>query len=189
MVKYLEVDEDLKNGYKLADILSTTCYVDGDEMIHEEFCRKIALTMKQNQSNLSNVQQQLAEDLKNFDLIQNFQLLLVAPNANIKRIIYRSITLFIPALGRLHDVDKNSYFDIIDEFQRRHEISDVTAHKMSHAVAVACHIRIFRYMFKNRQDDVVDQKLDLFAIKKTLKELTQIVNKRCLVKCLATAYV
>ena len=33
MVKYLDADEDMKNGYTLADILTRTCYVDGDEMI------------------------------------------------------------------------------------------------------------------------------------------------------------
>ena len=72
-------------------------------------------------------------------------------NVNIKRIIYRSITLFISALGCMQDVDENSCFhcfDIIEELQRRHKINDGSAHRLSHVVAVACHIRLFRYMSK-----------------------------------------
>ena len=53
--------------------------------------------------------------------------------------------MFISALAHLHDVHEHSCFDMLDKFQRRHEISDVSAHKLSHVVAVACLIRLFRH--------------------------------------------
>ena len=189
MVKYLDTDEDLKNGYKLADILTRTCYVEGDEMIYDEFCQKVALTLKQDQNNFSNTMKQVDEDFANFAMLKNFGAFLFSTNINIKRIIYRSITLFLSALGRLYNVDENSCFDIIDEFQRKHYVNDITAHKLSHAVAIACHIRLFRYTFKQRQDDTIDKEHETFGVKEKLKELTKAVNNCCLVKCLSTGYI
>ena len=189
MVKYLDADEDLKNGYKLADILTRTCYVDGDETIYDEFCQKVKSTLKQNQSYFSNMKKELDEDLANFDVVRNFGLFVTTTNINIKRIIYRSITLFISALGRMHDVDEHSCFNIIDRLHRRQEINDLSAHRLSHAVAVACHVRLFQYMSKQRQDDTIDKEYEVLGVKEKFTELTKAVHKCCLVKCLATGYV
>ena len=188
MVKYLDSDEDLKNGYKLSDILTRTCYVDGDEMIYDEFCRRVKSTLKRNQSNLINVRSQLDEDLKNFELWKNaattFEL---ERTVDVKRVIYRSITLFISALGRLNDVDENSCFEIIDKFQSRQEINDVSAHRLSHSVAVACHIRLLHYMAKKSHDDIIDRTHSYDPIKLKIADFSRAVNKRCLINCLATA--
>jgi len=45
MMKYLDVDEDLKNGYKLADILSKTCFVAGNKDVYELFVNKQQKTL------------------------------------------------------------------------------------------------------------------------------------------------
>ena len=66
MVKYLDEDENLKNGYKLADILTRTCCVDGDEITHDDFCQKVNLTPKQKASDISLIKTQVNEDLANF---------------------------------------------------------------------------------------------------------------------------
>ena len=189
MVKYLDADEDLKNGYKLADILTRTCYVDGNETIYDEFCQKVKSTLKQNQSYFSNMKKELDEDLANFDLVQNFSMFMVTTNINIKRIIYRSITLFISALGRMHDVDEDSCFDINDEFQRRQEVDEVSVHRLSHAVAVACHIRLFQCTSKQRQDDMIHKEYELLGAKTKLEKLMKAMDKYSLVKCLATGCV
>ena len=189
MVKFLDEEEDLKNGYKLADILTRTCYVDGDEMIYNEFCQKVKSTLKHNQSNLLNVKKQLAEDLRNYDASDNFQMFAISQSTsiNIKRIFYRSITLFVSALGRLHDIDKNSCFDIIDDIHRRHEINDVSANRLLHAVAVACHVRLFHYMSKNGQDDAIYRQEEPGTAVKLTNTIKTAVNIQWLPKCLATA--
>ena len=189
MVKYLEVDEDLKNGYKLADILTRTCYVDGDEMIYDEFCQQSKTTLKENQNSLNEIRKHLNEDLANLNIKDNISKFLRKTNMSIKRIIYRSITLFISALGRLHDVDEHSCFDIIDEFQRRHEINDVSAHRLSHSVAVACHVRLYHYMSKKQQDDSVFKQSEKIGVEAKIKELKKAVSKTCLVNCIATSFI
>ena len=190
MVKYLEVEVDLKNGYKLGDILTKTCYVDGSETIYGEFCGKVKAILQQNQNNpisRSNLREQLDDDLLSFDVGDNFQRFMTVTDVNIKRTIYRSITLFMCALGRLHGVDKNSSFEIIDEFQRKQVISEVSAHRLSHAVAVVCHIRLFHYMAKKKQDDTIYRESDIIDGRAKLEELTRAVSRGCLIKCLATA--
>ena len=37
MLEYLTSDTDLKNGYHLADILTKTCFVYGNQIIFEQF--------------------------------------------------------------------------------------------------------------------------------------------------------
>ena len=187
MVKYLDATEDLKNGYKLGDILTRTCYVDGSEVIYNEFRQRVVSTLKESPNSLSSIRKQLDEDLANFSVGENLILFKATSKINLKKVFYRSITLFISALGRLNDVDENSSFDIINEFQNRGTINEESAQALSHAVAVACHIRLFHYMQKERQQDTIKNKtLDL---KKKLEKLTKATNCSCLIKCLATAYI
>ena len=189
MVKYVEADEDLKNGYKLGDMLTRTCYVDGDETIYDEFCRKRKETLKQNPSIITNVTTTLKEDLTNFDLPGSMTSFTQTRSIDIKRVIYRSITLFISALGRLHDVDEISNFDIIDEFLRREVISEDSADKLSHAVAVACHIRLSYYVSKKRQDDTIYKEDEVSLGKKKIEEISNVVNSGCLVKCIVAGMI
>ena len=190
MVKYLEVDEDLKNGYKLGDMLTSTCFIEGDELVYDGFCQKRKETLKENPTNISNIKATLEEDLENLDVGVNFYLFRTSSNINIKRVIYRSITLFMSALGRLHDVDVKSSFEIIDEFHLRHVINDHSAQRLSHSVAVACHMRLFHYMSRNKQDDTIHKDTTVaYDGKDKLEELTKSVSKRCLIKCLATAFI
>ena len=37
MLKYLSSEESLKNGYHLNEILTDTCFVDGDQIVYDEF--------------------------------------------------------------------------------------------------------------------------------------------------------
>ena len=42
MIKYLDGDKQLKEGYKLGDILTRTCFIEGDESVSNEFDEKVA---------------------------------------------------------------------------------------------------------------------------------------------------
>ena len=72
-----------------------------------------------------------------------------------KRVFYRSITLFVSALGRLNGIREHFSFGIIDELKRRNVIGKDEAQKLPLAMAVACHIRLVHYSHKNRQDDEI----------------------------------
>ena len=129
---------------------------------------------------------QLDEDLQKYDVALHLRHFSQTKRVNIKRVIYRSITLFVSALGRSYGVRKHSSFEIVDELKRRNLLSKAAAQKLSLAVAVACHIRLVYYSSKNRQDDII-YKEDEFEGRGKFQELTKIVNKIWLTTSLATA--
>ena len=188
MVNYLELKDDLKSGYKLGDLLTTTCFVEGDETIYQQFFYKIAQSLKRNSAmHQCNVKKQLEMDLKNFDLSDYLWIFFVTKHVNIKNVIYRSISLFISASGRLHGSNINSGFDIIENLFEKNLITKYVTNRLLFAMATACHIRLFQYMSKNRQDDSVWEENAVFGNEK-VKKLTQIISKDCLLLSMSTAY-
>ncbi|CAK8687870.1 unnamed protein product [Clavelina lepadiformis] len=156
MLEYLDKDEDLKNGYHLADILLKVCFVSGDENIHQRFAYGVKVALQSNKdSHHETLMRQLEEDLQNFHALKSLFALQETSQCNVKRVVYRSITLFISALGRLHSIDDGSSFAIIDQLKTKEVIDDVTAHLLSYAVAVSCEVRLSVYMKNERQDDYV----------------------------------
>jgi len=64
--------------------------------VYEEFTRKVVLHMKRNEATQKSITwKQLDEDLDNFDVDENLALFIVTCQIKIKKVIYRSITLFI----------------------------------------------------------------------------------------------
>ena len=187
MVKYLTTEEDLKNGYKLSEVLTQTCFVEGDEDVYGKFSNKAKQVIKEH-CGPSLLSRQLNEDLENFSLIKNLKNFMFKKSINIKRIVYRSMTLFISALARLYNVDAASSFEIINKLKSSQTISDEATKILSHAVAVACHIRLSHYMSTKQQDDNIYRENEYRGMEK-LKELTKFISQECLVKCLVTAFV
>jgi len=171
MVEFLEV-KDIKEGYRLGDLLTKTCFIDGEEIIYQQFSEQVqtALSKDAAEQHVS-VAKQLEENLDKFNLDNHLAVFTGDRNINIKQIVYRSITLFISASGRLHDIDKSSGFEIIDGLVRSEIISEFTAHKFSIAVAVACHIRLFYYNSKKKQEDKIYKEGEQGG-KEKLKEMT-----------------
>ena len=160
MLKYLSSDENLKNGYHLSDILTKTCFVYGDQSVYEQFERGIFDYMqKQTHKEITNeVKKQVDEDLNKFST--RFCLVnlknKVTDKLNIKEVVYRSLSLFIPALGRIHHISRNSCFDIIAELAKTSKISENAEHKLMFALAIACQTRLAVYMKEKCQKDEVN---------------------------------
>ena len=129
---------------------------------------------------------QLGDDLTKFDMATNLIKFPESKRVNIKQVIYRTITLFVSALGRSYGVRKHSSFEIIEELKRRNELSEWTARKLSLAVAVACNIRLVHYSSKNKQDDDIYKEQE-YGGREKFHELNKIVNKVWLIRCLAIA--
>ena len=138
------------------------------------------------QSGRYKVASQLEEDLNKFALTSNLLNFTMNKKLNIKRVIYRSITLFLSALGHSYGVQKHSSLEIIDELKRRNLLSKMAAQKLCLAVAVACHVRLVHYSSKNRQDDDIYEENE-FEGKEKFQQLTKIVNPMWLINSLATA--
>ena len=188
MVKYLAV-KDIKQGYKLGDLLTKTCFVGGDEDIYLQFSEKVKSTIRRNLGEqMANVRKQLTEDFEKFHAYQNLSMFRFNKSINIKREIYRGITLFLSALGRLQGFDSNSSFEIIQELQRKKLISNYVAQRLFHSVAVVCHVRLSYYMDNDRQQDDIHDESEIWG-KQKLQELTKIVSFYSLINCWTTASV
>ena len=161
MVKYLGCEEDLKNGYHLAELLSKICFVSGSKSVFDDFNLAVVNQLRENRTNLGyfeRIQQTIIEDQQKFDLQFNMSKLLSDGLFDVKTIMYRSITIFVSALGRIHGITSSSCFSIIEELENNLLISNIDKHKLQYAVAVACEIRLKLYMKKKRQCNILENK-------------------------------
>ena len=187
MLKYLSSEEDLKNGYHLADILTNTCFVFGNEDIFVQFKNGVKnyLNSKSKQARIDEVKQQVSEDLNKF--CTRFKLSKLKPfdTINIKQLVYRSSTLFITALARIHNISKNSCFGIIQKMTDKSIISQQTSDKLAFAIAIACEMRLRVYMEKKSQ---CDNAFDLYEYDKDIKKFLNIVGVKNTVNYFQIAY-
>ena len=163
MLEYLSSEADLKNGYHLADILTKTCFVFGNDDIFKQFENGVInfRSKKSKEENISDVIEQVKSDLTSFSIRSRLSKLKSNDKINIKHLVYRSVTIFIIALARINNINKNSCFDIIESMAVQSKITKNTAHKLQFSVAIACEIRLRVYMEKNSQcDNVFDLKQD-----------------------------
>ncbi|CAK8673121.1 unnamed protein product [Clavelina lepadiformis] len=190
MLTYLDKDEDLKNGYRISDVLMNTCQVYGDEQIYQQFSEGVRNVLQSDQpSHHDRLMQQLNEDLTNFDAFNSLSALSTDSKCNIKRLVYRTSTLFISALGRLNSIDDGPSFAIIDQLTNNNIIDDETAHLLSFAIAVSCQVRLKVYMEKEGQDDYVGEEQLYDAMdNKVFANLMDTVGERSMMDYFAIVY-
>jgi len=157
MLNFLSFEEDLKNGYHLADILTRTCFVFGNKKIFDCFQQGVEkyLNNKSKLEKIEEVKKQVNEDLERFSARFCLVKLKACDTINIKQLIYRSCTVFITALARIHDISENSCFDIISKMAIYEKITNTTKNKLLYAIAIACETRLRIYLKYKSQKDVV----------------------------------
>ncbi|XP_076823996.1 uncharacterized protein LOC143470037 [Clavelina lepadiformis] len=179
MVKYLDQEEIIKNGYKIHQVICTTTLIYGSHTIYGLYTDQVKSSLQNNkESNHDLLKQQLKEDLKNFDVFENLNNLFGSSKCNIKRVVYRSTSIFIAALGQLYSIDKVSSFAIIQQLHENKIINDETAHLLSYAVAVSCQVRLSWYMNKQSQDDYVGEDEVFHVTDNPYSKLTDIVGRK-----------
>ena len=185
MLEYLTSDADLKNGYHLADILTKTCFVFGNEDIFKQFvesARNYHATKSQTDT-INDITQQVKQDLNNFSTRFRLSKLKSQHTINIKQLVYRSTTIFISALARKHNISANSCFDIIDQMAKNKQMTQTTCEKLKFAIAVACEMRLRVYTKKNCQcDNAIDLKQD------GIETFVDIVGAACTISYFQIAY-
>ena len=187
MLKYLTTEEDIKNGYHLKDILTKVCYVYGNKVIFKKFQESIfnVLENQDKEEKVKEIKNQIIDDLESFTVSTNIFKLKSSTSINIKALFYRSITLFITALGRIHNICASSCFDIIKELAAEKRISEYAKHKLLFAVGLACEVRLKWYMKCKRQNDTIEYE----SKNKTAVELLlNLVGKPDLFTFFQTAY-
>ena len=161
MLNYLTSKESLKNGYHLADILTRTCFVYGNKKIFEQFLAgyQSYLKTKSQTEIIDDVANQVKDDLNSFSTRSLLTELMLKNKLNIKKLVYRSATIFIAALARIHSITANSSFDIVKEMVKKNKVTETTAKKLRCAIAIACEIRLRVYMDrKSQKNEIIDLK-------------------------------
>ena len=159
MLKYLCSEADLKNGYHLADILTKTCFVYGNQIIFKQFKdgTKNYLDKRSETDTINDIQKQVKDDLDKFSTRFRLTNLKLQTTINIKQFVYRSTTLFVSALATKHKISANSCFDLIEQIKNNTKITQNAAQKLNYAIAIACEMRLRVYMEKKSQcDNVID---------------------------------
>ena len=132
----------------MADILTKTCFVYGNENIFKQLVNGAQkLQYQKSQTDIiKEVHQQVKNQLNSYSTRLRLTDIKSQNTINIKRLVYQSTTIFIASLARLHNILDNSCFDIIDEMTQVKRITEYTAHKLQCAIAIACEIRLRVYM-------------------------------------------
>ncbi|XP_076801998.1 uncharacterized protein LOC143446298 [Clavelina lepadiformis] len=185
MVEYLDADVDFKNGYHLADILTKTSFVSGFKSIYDKFLQQVTdqmqslLMPRQHQLILK----QLEEDLNNFDVSKLLVRFNRAMSFNIKRVVYRSSTLFIAALGRLNSIYQSpcSCYDVIDKLTEKQKLNSETAHKLAYSISIACEVRLKIYCLKKKQDDISQNSFYYNRIDSFIPDLVAAVGEKSII--------
>ena len=182
MLKYLNEDEVIKNGYHLGDILTKTCYVYGDQSLYNKFESEANVILNEQNKNIeTEVLSQIKDDLETFSIRSVLSKISDDGKCNVKKDVYRVTTLFVAALGRLNKISKRSCFEVIHELDKKQAVSKNARNKLSYAIALACEIRLKWYMTKNRQSDEI---IDTNAAKRLL----EIVGKTSVIDYFQIAY-
>ena len=156
MVQYLDEKEDLKNGYHLAEILSNSCFVSGDQNIYSSFTTKVEEKLSATPEDiLEKTTQSIKDDMKKFNFRKCIPKTIADNKCNVKQLIYRSATIFVMGLAKRHKINPGSCFEIVQEMIKRKLILNEFAHKLMYAIAIACEIRLKVYFDQGRQNDSV----------------------------------
>ena len=187
MLKYLSSEEDLKNGYHLADILTKTCFVFGNENIFAQFVNgvKTYLSSRSKQERIHQIEQQVSDDLDKFSTRFRLANLKSQDTINIKQLVYRSSTLFVAALASIHNIFESSSFDNIQTMTNKNIISQTMKVKLSYAVAIACEMRLKVYMEKKSQ---CDNLIELNQTNENIKKFLNIVGAKNTINYFQIAY-
>jgi len=162
-------------------------YLDVEE-VYTLFREKVMETrQKQSEKMHQQALNQLKDDLKTFNIANHMKTYKTSNFLNIKRVIYRSITLFVSALGQFNDCFYNNVnFAILEELNQKGVIDNATCHDLSFAVAIACHIRLYQYMRNRTQEDTVTNYSEKFFRSNTHNVFLAVATKEEFVKFFST---
>lgn len=162
MIKYLEEDKSIAEGYHLAEMLCQSKHIAGDESLYLCYNKLTAEKMKVLLLSPNYINMYLKsneDDLVRFDLTPYLNSMGWKKNA--KKSFYRTVTLFVPFIARVFGiVEYTSNFEAVNLIQaqtgKSHPIlSDETVHNIRYAIAIANQIRVKVYSERCAQDDML----------------------------------
>ena len=159
MLEYLSSEAEMKSDYHLADTLTKTCFVYGNQIIFEQFKdgTQNYLDKRSETDTINDIQERVHDDLCKFSIRFRLTNLKSQTTINIKQFVYLSSTSFVSALATKHKISANSCFDLIELMSNNKVITQNAAQKLNYAIAIACEMRLRVYMEKKSHcDNVID---------------------------------
>ena len=178
LLKYRPSQQILKNAYHSESILTNVCYVYGDQSVYRksESCVDGDVLM-QNGSLADDVLNQVKHNLENFAVRSVLLKVNDQGKCNVEKDIYCATTLFMSALGKLNHISTTSGFEIVRKLADKTVISNFAKHKLMHAIAIACELRLRWYMMNKKRKDEINT-----------EDANSIVGKRNAISYFQTAY-
>ena len=182
MLKYLDCDVALKNGYHLGQVLSKSCFVSGSKELFTLYSHGVFIKLlSDNKTNLPKIKLTARNYATEFDGL-NVDLPFLDDNVmSIKQTIYRQLTLLISLIGEYHGIYLCSSYDIIEELGRRNLLHDgERCHQYIYAVSIMCEMRVRLYMSEYSQSDFIS-KIDTLqpSGSSSAYQLAELIGEMC----------
>ena len=178
MAEYLTQEEDLKNGYHLADILTNTCFVEGSQDVYDAFEKAANSVLREDNSYTKRVIEMIKDDMQNYSTKLNISATIEKQSYNIKQFAYRSTTIFITGISKMNNIKPGSCFEIVRKMRDRELMSEEFSNKLLYAIALACEIRLKTYLEQGFQYDYDELSVEKAAAHNVALSLIKAVGKR-----------
>ena len=161
MLKYLDDDEVLLNGYHVSQVLmcSTSLHNEnfGNENLYKEFQKKLSarLHLKRQKFPKEDLKycQKLCETQGNST--KYLRLTSNVPVVNVKHGVYRYPTLTIMSIGKRHGIYNKSSLEIFDQLYQDGLIKEDQHKRFVHFIALVNELRLKLYSSRKKHDDLI----------------------------------
>ena len=179
MVEYLTQEQDVKNGYQLSDILTYTCLITGSEDVYSDFKAKREDVLRSAKVyNKKEVKDMIKKDMQIHSTKLGISSTIENDSYNVKKLAYRSTTIFITGIAKWHNIKPGSCFELVQNMEQRGLIfGNDFCRKLQYAVALACEIRLKTYLEHGCQWDYTELS-EKESDKDLLTSLIRAVGKR-----------
>ena len=156
LLNYMTEDCVLKEGYHLAEMLSSTSFVAGNIEFFKEFSKDANQIMNatfKSRKSLEALSDEYEQNIVTFSVhteIEKYE-----SKLNVKKMFYRSFSVFYLFLERLTGVNGSLSFGHTVEQWRRDGMEAIVAHNLLYALCLANEARLKLYSKKMEQSDIV----------------------------------
>jgi len=124
MLDYLEPNEMHRNGYHLAEVLTQSRYISGNQNIHDIYCRKMMCHYQEKQHALKFLKKLMIEEVP-FHIVSEED-----SKQKLKRLFYRVLVLALNQLKQLFDLPSSTSFSIVADLEKRGVINKTACHNL-----------------------------------------------------------
>ena len=156
ILNYLSEDLILKEGYHLAEMLSSTRFIAGNFSFYQQFVEKASQDMNvalESSKVLKALFDEYQRNIINFSVHTEIEK--YGSKLNVKKSFYRSFTIFHLYLERLTGVNDSLSFRSTIEHWQKNGMDGNVAHNLLYGMCLANEARLKLYAKKMEQSDIV----------------------------------